>query len=391
MTDVAFFANQKHRPLSGLTLREQMKITDGEVAFRKQILGLSADQERLLLLCKDYIDVHVGDIVQQFYDEQTKIKEIELLIGDADTLSHLQSSMTGYVRSLFGGEYGSEYVSSRLRIGLVHKRIGVPPKLYLCGIKTLSLLLNKAVQDFCLLCEDPDQATAIQDALSRLLFFDIGLVFDTYIRSLTAEIEVGRDRLERHAADLEHAIADRTRELERLAQVDHLTGLYNRRAFNTFLRRELALAKRCKRPLTLIYFDLDGFKSLNDQEGHKAGDQLLSKVGGVIRNVSRETDYGCRYGGDEFCVILPDTSKADAGLLCERINQELVMADPAQRTTISVGVVQAGPDQFMPVDELVRLADHMMYEAKKTDGFCVAIHDNDKPPSPAPAQAACSA
>ena len=91
--------------LIGTTLAEQMEITDREISFRKEILGFTREHELALEACSDYIDMRTTELVDAFYIEQTKIREIELLIGDAETLRRLQSSMKTYVRSLFCGDF----------------------------------------------------------------------------------------------------------------------------------------------------------------------------------------------------------------------------------------------------------------------------------------------
>lgn len=359
--------------LSNLTLREQMKLTDSEIAFRKQILGLTDEDARLLKEFSEYIDMQIGGLVSRFYEKQTAIREIEILIGDADTLERLQASMKMYVRSLFEGDYGVEYVSSRLRIGLVHKRIGVPPKLYLCGIQTLSEILSAAVEDYCEIAELPEVAGPLQRAVSRLIRFDVGLVFDTYIRSLTTEVEMGRDMMERHAEDLEQVIAERTRELEKLAKFDALTGLFNQRSFHEHIAREVAAATRYNGSVSLIYFDLDGFKNLNDSQGHSAGDAILKLVGQIVEFNPRETDFGCRYGGDEFCVILPRTTAIDSVVMAERIVKDFKQKDADSGVTLSLGIAEANGDNMLGADALVKAADAAMYKAKKTKGYKVEI------------------
>ena len=113
------------------TLLEQMRITDFEVEHRKILFSFSNADAQLLLSCKPTIEQNIDSVVTEFYRMQTSVAEIALLIGDADTLARLRSAQRKYILDLFGGLYDLEYVNNRLRIGLVHKRIGVEPKLYL--------------------------------------------------------------------------------------------------------------------------------------------------------------------------------------------------------------------------------------------------------------------
>lgn len=366
--------------LTAKTLTQQMSMTDNEIEQRKEILKFTPEHAKLLVACSDHIHQVTHILVEEFYEEQTQINEIELLIGDADTMKRLQNAMFGYIQSLFNGTYDSEYVSSRLRIGLVHKRIGVPPKLYLSGIQKLSELLTGAITDY-FAENDAGSPHKTIEALDRLITFDVGLVFDTYIRSLTAEIEVGRDRIERHAADLEIVVRNRTEELEKQARNDPLTGLNNQRTFYECINKELAIAKRYQHVLSLIYLDIDGFKKLNDSQGHLAGDKILKQLAQVINNNLRETDHAARYGGDEFCVILPNTSVFDATVFTQRLNTEFAELINDKKISLSAGISQSGPEDFLDSRTLIKNADTNMYKAKKNKGYSVII-DSDETEAP---------
>lgn len=109
--------------------------------------------------------------------------------------------------------------------------------------------------------------------------------------------------------------------LSEQATRDWLTGLHNRRYFEEALADQLAIANRYSRPLSLILFDIDHFKQINDTHGHEAGDQLLRTFAELLRNSIREADIAARYGGDEFVVLLPETDLTNARILAERIRQ----------------------------------------------------------------------
>jgi len=200
-------------------------------------------------------------------------------------------------------------------------------------------------------------------AVHKLLMFDMQLVFDTYISSLVAEVQVAKADLESYAESLEGTIAERTRQLQELSVRDSLTGLLNQRAFFDFLRRELAVAERTQRPVSIVYLDLNGFKKLNDTKGHKEGDRLLECVGQAITQSIRDVDFGCRYGGDEFCVIMPSATKEQAEEACQRLIKTYDAMD-TQDVNFSVGIAQTGPEDFLDSDTLVKRADKLMYKAK---------------------------
>jgi diguanylate cyclase (GGDEF)-like protein/PAS domain S-box-containing protein len=167
-------------------------------------------------------------------------------------------------------------------------------------------------------------------------------------------------------------------ELRRLTVTDELTGLYNHRFFFATLARELESAKRFGQPLCLIMADLDEFKAFNDRHGHLAGDRVLAACGRALKNLVRSTDLACRYGGEEFAVLLPRTDEAEALAVAERVRLgigELSLDEgvaPAGSISASVGVAVFTPG--MPAEELVSRADTAMYEAKNLGKNRVVRH-----------------
>ena len=158
--------------------------------------------------------------------------------------------------------------------------------------------------------------------------------------------------------------ARRFAEARQLAELDSLTGLYNRRAFHDALQREVARARRYDRRLALLVLDLDDFKHVNDSRGHLAGDAVLTEVGRRILSLVRATDIACRFGGDEFAVILPESARADAELLAQRIVNAI-----ASKPVENVGPVgaSAGVAELTADDsgsEFFDRADVALYRAK---------------------------
>src|SRR5215468_7262802 len=159
--------------------------------------------------------------------------------------------------------------------------------------------------------------------------------------------------------------ARRFREARQLADLDALTGLHNRRYFHETLAREVARAHRYDRNLALIVFDLDDFKGINDRIGHLSGDGVLAEAAERIRDVVRSADIACRVGGDEFAVILPESTLADADQLYRRL-QAAVSARPvgqAGRLSFSAGVAELQPDDD-PTAFFER-SDEALYRAKE--------------------------
>ncbi|TML96152.1 MAG: sensor domain-containing diguanylate cyclase [Actinobacteria bacterium] len=159
--------------------------------------------------------------------------------------------------------------------------------------------------------------------------------------------------------------AHRFREARQLADLDALTGLHNRRFFHETLARECARAHRYERKLSLIVFDLDDFKDVNDRIGHLAGDSVLAEAAERVRDVVRTADIACRVGGDEFAVILPESAIGDADQLYRRI-QNAVSSRPlgqGGKLFLSAGVAELRAEDD-PVAFFQR-ADDALYRAKE--------------------------
>jgi diguanylate cyclase (GGDEF)-like protein len=163
-------------------------------------------------------------------------------------------------------------------------------------------------------------------------------------------------------------------QIERNAMMDALTGLFNRRFFESSLGREAERSRRHRVTSSLLMLDLDGFKSLNDRFGHGMGDRVLQALGELILRRLRAIDLPCRYGGDEFAVVLADTDRTNACLTAERLRANVghhFHGQPVRGShlelTVSVGVATYS-EGCATVDALVQAADHALYLAKGAGG-----------------------
>ena len=157
-------------------------------------------------------------------------------------------------------------------------------------------------------------------------------------------------------------------QLERLATTDELTGLSNRRHFLALAEAEWSRFQRYHRPLSLMVFDIDHFKSINDQFGHDVGDRAMAHVAKLCMESKRSLDIAARTGGDEFVVLLPETELALAEIVADRLRQEVaehpLQADGARiPMTVSIGVAGAALS-MSGIDALMKLADRSLYQAK---------------------------
>ncbi len=156
------------------------------------------------------------------------------------------------------------------------------------------------------------------------------------------------------------------------SECDPVTALPNRAAFNRRLRGEIERARRYCRELSIVLFDVDRFKSVNDRFGHQAGDRILAEVGGVLKSSLRRSDIVFRYGGDEFAALCPETSREATNHALRRLELNLptlrlgprVEGDAAERLKVSWGVASF-PADGAEEDELIRVADERLYRRKR--------------------------
>ncbi len=159
-------------------------------------------------------------------------------------------------------------------------------------------------------------------------------------------------------------------ELERLSRTDRLTGLLNRGAWESELKAEFRRFMRYKTPSTLVMFDIDHFKKVNDTYGHQAGDAVIREVSALLKQNARLTDICGRYGGEEFAVLLPNTPVASAKVFCERlrkaVEQQVIRYDRHEiRFTISLGAAEPA-ESFRDHAEWLEKADKALYHSKET-------------------------
>jgi diguanylate cyclase (GGDEF)-like protein len=190
-----------------------------------------------------------------------------------------------------------------------------------------------------------------------------------------AEDITERKKAEAALSDSETKLKEALQREKNAARIDFLTGILNRRGFYEIAATEAQRARRCHRPLALMYVDLDNFKAVNDSLGHETGDELLIKVAATIHSTVRGTDVVARLGGDEFAVLLPETDQ-EAGLTVVRKVQEQLLEGMRQENwpvTCSIGLTSFR-DAPESVEEMVRRADAVMYSVKLKGKNSVAAH-----------------
>ena len=189
--------------------------------------------------------------------------------------------------------------------------------------------------------------------------------------AVDVSVEVAHQvELERYHRELEEA----NDQLRKLAVTDELTGLRNRRSFEERLVMEFSMARRRKRELSVLLIDVDNFKTINDRWGHAAGDEVLRRLGMILRTTVRMPDLPARYGGEEFVVLLPESDEASAMGLARRVMQRVAAEDwDNEALTISVGMA-AMNESLENGFQLVELADEALYAAKRAGKNRVMVH-----------------
>ena len=188
---------------------------------------------------------------------------------------------------------------------------------------------------------------------------------------LNQQMEEANAQLERKVAERTAALEEMNKELEEIAITDALTGAYNRRHFNKLLIHEKRLTDRYGSTFSLVMFDIDHFKRVNDSKGHDAGDAILVQLAQVVRTMLRDCDFLFRYGGEEFAILLPRTALEGAEILAERIRDHVSQqtfdhkAHSMSDITISLGVAAWHEADSKEAEQLLKRADQALYHSKE--------------------------
>jgi diguanylate cyclase (GGDEF)-like protein len=245
--------------------------------------------------------------------------------------------------------------------------------LKLVGTKTNPLLINDNLEAFSLLIPRQDKYTIRSIAISPISLDGeiIGSLNQAHISPGHFKPGLDTSSLEQLAVKISFCLSNVTahEKLKFLAYSDPLTGLLNRRAMESALKREFIREKRYQRILSVVFIDLDDFKSVNDIYGHDRGDELLKYVANQLSDISRDTDVVARFAGDEFIFILPETSAASTKTLMNRlkdyfISHPLNTAGTSIPVSISFGVSSTEDKSIENPAMLLKKADEMLYIAK---------------------------
>ncbi|GAB3184289.1 sensor domain-containing diguanylate cyclase [Hydrogenophaga aquatica] len=216
------------------------------------------------------------------------------------------------------------------------------------------------------------QTDGLTTALSMLALSAYLLMVAEGARQRGLKLRAAREELRSKEQALQRQLdANRVlqQQLQEQANRDPLTGLFNRRYLDATMERELARCQRESQPLSLLVMDIDHFKRINDEHGHPAGDEVLRQVAQLLAGRARNSDVVCRYGGEEYLVLLPNMTAHTALVRAEEYRSQLQamgipFEDKTLRTTLSIGMASF-PKHGRTVHELIRLADAALYQAKQ--------------------------
>jgi diguanylate cyclase (GGDEF)-like protein len=222
------------------------------------------------------------------------------------------------------------------------------------------------------LTEESLKSTLLHSVIALLALISlVSLYLVVKLRKLSEKLDSDVKQRTREFHDANELLRKANAELEEISMVDKLTDISNRRCFESTFQKIWAICMRERHPLALIMIDIDNFKPFNDTYGHLAGDQCLKSVAEAIKSVvKRAGDLVARFGGEEFIVMLLNTTEEDAAIVAEDIRKKIESLGINNEAvcsvvTVSLGVAAAIPDNSISPDELINAADMALYQAKK--------------------------
>lgn len=327
--------------------------------------GLGPTDLQPLRSAQEIILRNVDGLVRGFYNFVLAFPELERFVQSQNVRARLEQSFRQYLLTL-GVEIDTpEYAEGRLRIGAVHEKIGLPISGYLGAYSHLQAMITRMIVQQ---RESSADALAAVSAINKVIMLDASFAVDAYHRAAMSRIEQLMRQLEEDKEEIRH-----------LAEMDHLTGLFNRRYMYDRLESEIQRCQRYGNSLCLLSLDLDNFKSINDTHGHHAGDAVLRTFGAVLKRCVRKTDSCGRLGGEEFGVILVETEPETARLMAERIrlailNEDFNCGRFRLSVSASIGIAPWQAD-VAGASELLKRADAGVYAAKAAGKNCICVAD----------------
>lgn len=329
------------------------------------LIGLHGEmREHVSLLQENVLTSDaVSRIVDQFYVQLATNPQAASILASFD-VGHLKQRQIEYFKE-FGVRFEeADYFEARARVGVAHARVGVPLSLYLESFGMLQCLI---LDEIVTLRDEQQHWDVLMRLVVKLTTLDIALATEVYHRCQIQDM----DRTARHL-ELEQ------KSLRRQLNQDALTGVSSRTSLLRELQGSIGRASKTGQPLVVIMADLDHFKTINDRHGHPRGDEVLKEVAARIKAALREFDLVGRYGGEEFVILLENTSTHTAHQIAERMrlrigSEPVQVAGQDMPITISLGLAQCreGDDS----QAMLQRADQAMYSAKQAGRNCIVEQD----------------
>jgi len=338
------------------------------IKTRLKLVGLDdADLELCAVLHKQVILPQIDNIIEKFYAYMLGQPEMLLYLDNQKLIVQLRKTQTSYLLSLGKNFNSADYFEERLRVGLAHAKVRIPPHLYICAYQRMSHLIYTSFPQS--VKQDSDLQDKLYLFVNKITALDMSLAIETYHHEQVNKLENSLETLKQEEDHLRY-----------LAETDSLTGLPNHAHVIAMLDGCIANAQREKEPLCIMMMDIDFFKQVNDTHGHLVGDGVLREVSKRLRMALRDLDIIGRYGGEEFLGIFSDTTVGKAFEVAERIRKRIAdspinLQGNIINITISLGICTLRADD--DINSIVERADQALYLAKNGGRNCskVCIQD----------------
>ncbi|MCE0448515.1 MULTISPECIES: putative bifunctional diguanylate cyclase/phosphodiesterase [Brevibacillus] len=326
-----------------------------EVIAQMNMINLTEEDLQLIAAFRPVIETEIEQITSSFYESILHVDSLKQIVMEHTTVERLRQTLKNHLIEMFDGRMDPAFIEKRMKIAMVHRKIGLPPKWYMGSFQNLLGTLMRIIDDR----KDvyPDSKKLVH-AITKLLSFDQQLVLEAY--------EDQTRMLEQRAKSM----------IEYQAFHDELTGLPNRRKLHQALQEAIGSNSEQGTRFAVLVLDIDRFKMINDSLGHTYGDRFLQEVSDRIKKSAEGFDVTiARMGGDEFTLICQNVEDDyEFSTLAERVVKEIeipyLLQGKDYYVSASIGVA-VYPDHGCSEEQLLKNADAAMYEVKKNgkNGF----------------------